>query len=166
MCWSWYAYLPCTSTNTGSLVSTSFIKCIIGITARHVTDIVALRWFQHSQWSILCKSYQCRCWIMHHQSEHQVIRVAMAVQLNIASPLSETFIDCGMVSDNSCHVWNYMLILYGYISIIVTYLLFVILLYWLLLQENEVIIQVEYRVQYWWTSSQTHTHNEQNLQDW
>ena len=109
----WNAHLPCTSISAGSLVLTSFVGSVTGIIATQVILTLLLSGDPNTLSEVPCKycvkfmSLQ----MLNHQnplslmppsirtpSISQVIIEAMAVQLNIANPLSETFIDCGGVT--------------------------------------------------------------------
>ena len=102
--------LPCTSISAGSLLLTSFLKGVIGIIATHVILTLLLSGDPNTLSEVPRKScakfnvnvgaessnpLPLRSPLIRTPSISQVIKEAMAVQSNIANPLSETFIDCG-----------------------------------------------------------------------
>ena len=103
------ADLPCTSISAGSLVLTSVVKGVNGIIATHVILTLLLSGDPNTLSEVLRKScvkfnvnvgvessnpLPLRSLSIKTPSISQKIE-PMAVQLNIANPFSETFIDCG-----------------------------------------------------------------------
>ena len=165
--------LPCTSISAGSLVLTSNVVSVIGITAKHVILTLLLSGDPNTLNEVPRKSFAAsnvttvaessnplslRSPSIRTPSISQMIREPITVQLNIANPLSETFTDRGWVTIPVVCEIHTIVFCMGFNHFIVTYSLFVILLSRLLLKEDEAIyIKIGYRVQYWWTSSRTVT---------